>query len=196
MSPGHRMLLKWARVLHVYLTMFAFLLVLFFAITGFVLNHEDWFDFDEPTTTVSTASMPTGLLVDPDKLGVVEHLRKYQQVTGSVDAKDFEVEDDRVGVVFRGPGRLYTVKIGRTSGDAEIVLESRGLLGVLTDLHRGKATGAAWGVIIDGVSVVLLIISATGLILWSSLRGRAQHGLAVMAIGLAVSLGIYFFCVP
>jgi uncharacterized protein len=196
MSHGHRLLLKWARLLHVYLTMFAFLLILFFAITGFVLNHEGWFDFDEPTTSVAAATVPTELLGEPDKLAVVEHLRKHQRVSGSVETKDFEVEDDKVTIVFRGPGRQYTARIGRADGAAEIKLESRGLLGMLTDLHRGKATGLAWGLVIDGVCAVLLLISATGLILWSSLRGRAQHGLAVMMLGMGISIVIYFCCVP
>ena len=34
MIHAHRLLLKWARLLHVYLTLFGFVLLLFFAVTG------------------------------------------------------------------------------------------------------------------------------------------------------------------
>ena len=53
-----------------------------------------------------------------------------------------------------------------------------------------------WSFVIDGVSVLFLIVSITGLILWSSLRGRAQHGLAVLTAGLGFALVVYFLWVP
>jgi hypothetical protein len=34
------------------------------------------------------------------------------------------------------------------------------------------------------------------LILWSSLRGRAQHGFAVLMLGLALGIVVYFVWVP
>ena len=76
MSPQHRWLLKWARTVHLYAALFALTLVLFFALTGFMLNHEDWFSPRDPFTRTWTGSVPTGLLQEPDKLGVVEILRK------------------------------------------------------------------------------------------------------------------------
>ena len=59
MSHGHRILLKCARLVHVYLTMFGCLLILFFAVTGFMLNHEDWFlsDSEEETSTSGRRAM-------------------------------------------------------------------------------------------------------------------------------------------
>jgi len=53
-----------------------------------------------------------------------------------------------------------------------------------------------WGVVIDSVCVLLLTVSAAGLILWSSLRHRARHGLAVMGLGLLVGVGVYVLFVP
>ena len=43
MSPVYREVIRWARNVHLYLTLIALALVLFFSITGFMLNHEDWF---------------------------------------------------------------------------------------------------------------------------------------------------------
>ena len=39
---------KWTRTLHIHVSMFAMMIVLFFALTGFTLNHPDWFSSDEP----------------------------------------------------------------------------------------------------------------------------------------------------
>lgn len=48
----------------------------------------------------------------------------------------------------------------------------------------------------DGVAGLFVIVSITGLILWSSLKGRAQHGLAVLLVGVAICAAIYFVWVP
>jgi hypothetical protein len=196
MSRGHRLLLKCARLVHVYLTMFGFLLVLFFALTGFMLNHDEWFGSDEPYKRTTTGSVPTRLLKPPDKLAIVELLRKDFGVRGALDDFDDKDEGAPVRVVFKAPGRQDEATIQRSDGQTTVVHESRGLIALMTDLHRGKSTGLAWGLVIDGVCVLLLIISSTGLILWSSLRGRAHYGLVVMGLGLVVGVGVYYLFVP
>ena len=40
--PINRTILAWTRTIHIYLTMAALALMLFFAVTGFTVNHEDW----------------------------------------------------------------------------------------------------------------------------------------------------------
>ena len=41
-----------------------------------------------------------------------------------------------------------------------------------------------------------VIVSFTGIILWSSLKGRAQHGLAILILGTVLSIAVYFIWVP
>lgn len=279
MTHTHRVLLKWARTLHVYLTMFGFILLFFFAVTGFMLNHENWF---LPTQT-TTGKIPIELLGDPeDRDGIVEKLRSefgvqgdletfastaeprafrmtFKSDDGPLDAviqrdtgetvvthrtdsqsreritivegkmpldllapddpskelpivemlrKDFgahgevngrpryEKESESFSVTFKSPGYLATAMIRAGDGHTKVVHQTRGINGVLLDLHRGKDSGLPWSVVIDGVSILFVIVSITGLILWSSLRGRAQHGFAVLMIGLIVSLAVYFVWVP
>src|SRR6267154_2713222 len=38
----------WTRTIHIYLTMAGLGLMLFFAVTGFTVNHEDWFGATTP----------------------------------------------------------------------------------------------------------------------------------------------------
>src|SRR3954469_23847004 len=94
MHPTHRLALKWARTVHVYLTMFGFALLLFFAVSGFMLNHEDWFlapdsEGNRERVTIVEGTMPTDLLVpdDPSKeLPIVERLRKDFAAHGEVSS--------------------------------------------------------------------------------------------------------------
>jgi hypothetical protein len=194
MTRGRRLLLKWTRTLHIYVTMLGLLLVLFFAVTGFMLNHGEWFALHEARTHTAEGVLPTPILEGPDKLAVVERLRDDFGATGALDS--FETDEDTLKVVFKSPGRQTEATIQRADGRTEVTYESWGLLGRLTDLHRGKATGAAWELIIDGACVLLLIISSTGLILWLHLQTRRRLGLAALAVGLALCVMVYFVFVP
>jgi hypothetical protein len=188
MSPVKREVIRWARTVHLYLTLFALALVLFFSVTGFMLNHEDW--FVPPTSFERThkGTMPTEILAGPDKLAVAELLRKDYGAVGLVDS--FETEEDRLRVVFKRPGTEVEAIIQRESAEAEVTVRTRGVNAVLLDLHRGKSTGAAWSVVIDATCVVLVILSATGLVMWSSLRGRGKYGLLVIAGGAVLSVAV------
>jgi hypothetical protein len=276
MTHAHRLLLKWARLLHVYSTMFGFILLLFFAVTGFMLNHEDWFlpgqsttgkmptellaapenrdaileklrdDFDirgelesfdyaEATKsyrivfkedkgiseaiiqgadgvtvvtheagntrawiTIMEGAMPMELLNPDDEsknLPIVEKLRKDYAIRGEADFK-YEKESESYRVVFKAPGYRAEAIIQGKDGQTKVTHQTSGFAGVFLDLHRGKDSGLPWSFVIDGVSILFLVISVTGLILWSSLRGRAQHGFAVLMLGLALGIVVYFVWVP
>jgi uncharacterized protein len=194
MSPAYRRILKLARYVHVYLTLFGLALILLFAVTGFVLNHEAWFGLDTPRVTTTTGNLPTELVTGPDKLGVAEALRKDFGATGAVT--QFEVEEDRLQVMFTGPGKRFEATIDRSTGAVEYTAYRSGTLGVLVDLHKGKQTGRAWGLVIDAVCVLLVCVSATGLVLWSALKNRGKFGVLAIILGAAIAVAVYWIGVP
>jgi hypothetical protein len=198
-SRPYRFVVKWARTFHVYLTLFGLMLLLFFAITGFMLNHDEWFGFEEHEVIEPTSSVPTGWVAkgkEPDKLAIVERLRKDHGARGEAKVDPIDAEDNEIRVNFLAPGRKTEAVIQREDGQMTVTHNVRGVVGVLTDLHRGKSSGPVWSVIIDSVAVLMLIISCTGLILWYSLRGRAHYGLVVIVLGLVVSVSVYYWFVP
>jgi uncharacterized protein len=200
MRAVYKWLMKWTRTLHIYISMFALLALFFFAATGFMLNHEAWFGFKEPQPQTVEGDLPPDLVaasIDKeavDKFHISERLRAATGASGLVDS--FEVEDDTVRVVFRSPGRLMDVTIERETGHFKGEHDSRGLAGRLTDLHKGANAGGPWGLIIDGVSILLLFISLTGLVLWLSLKKRILIGVVAVFLGTATLLAIYFVFVP
>jgi len=277
MTQAHRWLIKWARTLHVYLTLFGFMLMLFFAVTGFMLNHENWFLPTQTTTgkipakllgppedrdgiieilrdqfgvqgdidsfdaveatirvrfksedgvceaviqradgetvvahrtekqsreriTISEGTMPKELLVPDDvskQLPIVEKLRKDFGARGEVVGEPrYEIESESFGVVFKAPGYLATATIRASDGQTKVIHQSRGINGILLDLHRGKDSGIEWSIVVDAVAILFVIVSITGFILWTSLRGRAQHGLAILIVGAIVGVAAYFVWVP
>ncbi|MFO0809939.1 MAG: PepSY-associated TM helix domain-containing protein [Gemmataceae bacterium] len=194
MTPAYRRLLKVSRIVHVYLTLFGLVLILLFAVTGFMLNHEDWFLPTEPHTRTAEQTLPTGVLNPVDKFEVVEALRREFAIAGAVNT--FRADDESVEVEFLRPGGRTVAEVRRETGVAVVTFETRGWAGVLTDLHKGKSAGRAWGLVIDGVCGLLLAISTTGLVLWWSLKARGKWGAAAMILGGALAGAIYYWLVP
>lgn len=194
MSPAHRHLLKVARLTHLYLTLFGLVLILFFSVTGFMLNHEGWFLPDEPATRTAEGTVPEATQPTADRLDVSEGIRRAFGVRGEVKA--YRADDDTVEVEYLRPGERTLAEVRRSDGHATVTVESRGWMAVGTDLHKGKYAGRAWALLIDAVCVLLVVISATGLVLWSSLKSRGKWGAALLLFGGAAGWAVYYWLVP
>jgi hypothetical protein len=183
-----------ARSLHIYLTMFAFLMMLFFAVTGFALNHEEWFaQWGASRREVHGAIAPAAL-VGPDRLRVVEALRSSFGAVGAVST--FDVDTNTVHVEMKGPGREVDAEINRHTGETNMTIELKGIAVRLDDLHRGKDAGRAWSLIIDTSAVLLLLGSLTGIVMWFTLPRRRRLGVISLAAGIAICIAIYIVWVP
>ncbi len=176
-----RMTKLWVRVVHIYLSLYAFVVILFFGATGLMMNHPDWFAQDEPQFSEIEANVPIELCRQPDRLAIVEHFRKSYQLKGEVT--DFQVEDTEFNIVFQHTISGAHVFVDPQTGEARIEKEAREFTGVMATIHTGEHTGTFGKRIID-VSAVLLIISAlSGIILWTSLSIRRRTGLIWLASG-------------
>ncbi len=194
MSPAYRRLLKAARAAHLYLTLAGLALILFFAVTGFMLNHESWFLPDEPVTRTAEATVPEATDPAADRLDVSEGVRRAFGARGEV--KSYRADDETVEVEYLRPGERTLVEVRRGDGHATATVESRGWAAVAVDLHKGKYTGRAWMLLIDVVCVLLLVIAATGLVLWWSLKSRGRWGAALVVLGGAAGYAVYHWLVP
>ena len=183
-----------ARTLHIYLTMLAFLMMLFFAITGFVLNHEDWFTQGAGSHRDVHGTIAAASLAGPDRLAVVEALRSSFGAVGAVST--FDVDTNSIHVEMKGPGRQVDAEINRKTGATDVTIELKGIAVRLDDLHRGKDSGKVWSLIIDASALLLLIGSLTGIIMWFTLPRRRKLGLISLTAGIAICAVIYFVWVP
>jgi hypothetical protein len=215
MSRFHRWLLKTARTFHVYVTLFGLALILFFAITGFMLNHIEWFLPDKPYIHPVERPLPTAKLVGGKlpavgdasaeaEYAIVESLRKEFGIVGEKTAFDNK-DEDVIRVGFRRAGESADVEINRENLNAKVEHTYQGWAAVATDLHRGnrgngkdepKFTGRVWSLLIDGTCILLLIIAATGLVLWWSLKSRGKWGAILVLLGGSTAFAVYYWFVP
>jgi hypothetical protein len=179
--------LHLTRALHTYVTMFALVILSFFALTGLLMNHEDALGLAEPRTSTTAATIPTSLLAD--HLRLVEHLRSTLNARGSLQSLDDSA--DALRLQFASPGRKSDFVINRADGHADITTETRGLIGLASDLHTGKAATLPWKLLIDAGALLLLFASLSGIILWLSMPKRRRYGLVALALSLALCAATY-----
>jgi hypothetical protein len=184
------MLMRW---LHIYLSMLSFAIIFFFAVTGLTLNHADKFG-SQLNTTHEKGRLDSNWVSAKDtaqieKLRIVEFLRDTYRIHAALS--DFRIDDDQIGVSFKGPGYEADAFIVRPTGKLELTETSAGFVGLINDLHKGRDTGHGWSVFIDVSAILLTMVSLTGMILILFLKKRRAAGLTVAVFGLAVAWLIY-----
>lgn len=182
----------WLRSLHIYSSMGTLLLVLFFSLSGILLNHPEWVPAgvernSEVDGQVSTAWLTTK---NTDWLHIVEEVRAKHELKGR--AAEFQNDGEEATFVYRAPGLESNVVISVDSGKYTVNTNAQGLLAVIGDLHRGHNTGGGWKWIIDLSAVFLVFISATGFgILIYLKKHRRQALLTLLAGSLVTALAIW-----
>jgi hypothetical protein len=189
---------SFSRWLHNYLSMFCFLVVLFFAVTGITLNHAEWFDGKQEEKKI-TGSIPAAWVNSPDtnqvkKLEIVELLRKNYHIQGYVS--DFLIEEDQCSLSFKGPGYSADAFIKRQNGTFQLTELRLGLIAILNDLHKGRDSGKGWSWLIDVSAAFLTLVSLSGLVMLFFLKKKRLTGLLLAIIGGAICCFVYSVCVP
>ncbi|HET6254732.1 MAG TPA: PepSY-associated TM helix domain-containing protein [Puia sp.] len=184
------MLVRW---LHIYLSMLSFAVVFFFAVTGLTLNHAEKFN-DQVRSVQEKGQLDSEWVKAKDttridKMRIVEYLRETHHIHSALS--DFRIEDDQIGISFKGPGYEADAFVSRPTGKYDLTETSAGFVGLINDLHKGRDTGHPWSVFIDISAILLTMVSLTGMILILFLKRRRTAGLIVAAFGLVIVWLIY-----
>ena len=176
--------LNWTRILHVYTSMLALLVVLFFGATGVTLNHPEWTFGFEPTSASYAGTFPSSWLAadgSVEFLNVSEYLRDTYGVDGEV--ADFGTDLGDGYISYREPGYTADVFFDLETGDYRLTVEQQGWIGVLNELHKGRDTGGSWSWLIDVSGLFLVVIATTGLGLQLFLAKRRRAALLLALAG-------------
>lgn len=190
-SAWRRWLNKWARTVHVYTSMIALLAVLFFAFSGLTLNHPTWTLGDGTDTRKVEGTLPIPTTRDDgsvDFLSISEYVRSEYGVNGTVESFD-EVNGEGT-IAYKNAGYSADLFFAVDSGRFTLDIEQQGWVGVMNDLHKGRHTRSTWNLVIDIVAIVLIVISATGLVMQFFLRKRRRSALISAAIGVVVLVAL------
>ncbi|HTI66888.1 MAG TPA: PepSY-associated TM helix domain-containing protein [Caulobacteraceae bacterium] len=186
---------RLCRMLHAYLSAFAFLALLFFAFTGLTLNHPDWLVGGRPVEQVRNAHLPKAeldaALEAPDAgRALAAAVGRQTPVLGRYQSG--EILGGEALLRMEGPAGVTDITVQTATGAAEVDTKAAGAVAMLNDLHKGKAAGKAWSWVIDVSAVVLIVMSLLGYILFFSLRFRLVPSLVLTGVSLALLVGMYW----
>ncbi|HSL86634.1 MAG TPA: PepSY-associated TM helix domain-containing protein [Bacteroidales bacterium] len=175
-------LIRWV---HIYLSMFGFTALFFFAVTGITLNHPGWMlgkqKAERVTGTIDPAWADGGDITAEARDLIVEKIRNAHNIRARLT--DFRIDDFECSVSFSGPGYNADAFIERSTGQYDLTVTSAGFIAVLNDLHKGSDTGTQWATVIDISAIIMILVSLTGFVMIFCLSKRKLPGLIVAAIG-------------
>ena len=186
-------------MLHGYLSAAAFLLLMFFAASGLLLNHPNWFGADRQDSEPLIVELDIGALEaaqasDPPEEAFESLLRETTGIRGQL--KDASISESDAMLRFAGVKGGTDVFIDFETAEAEVEISKANLTSIIHDLHRGKDAGAVWKLMIDITAILILVMSVVGLILFFSLRFRLGNAMRIMGATLIVFVGLFVFFVP
>lgn len=179
---------RHARFVHGWLSALAFLALFFFSLTGLLLNHADWFETDQPEKQVNLSLSPEMLAKlqaqeNPTE-ALLSYVRQKEQVIGKYQSS--EVMDGEVMIHLESPAGVTDIWAMLDSGEIEVTSKAASVSSLIKDLHRGKNSGQAWSLFIDISSIVILLLSLAGLILFLTIKARLRTHL--LLVGLSIIL--------
>lgn len=183
---------RLCRMLHAYLSAFAFLALMFFSVTGLTLNHPDWVRKD-PVERVLNVTLPKADLdvalkaKDPPR-ALAEAVGRRAKLIGGYQSG--EILDGEALLRLEGPSGATDITLSLATGKADIGTRRAGFGAMLNDLHKGKTAGPVWSLVIDIAAVLFLLLSVIGYVLFFSLRFRLKPSLILTAVSLVALVGV------
>jgi len=191
---------RQSRDWHGYLSAFAFLALIFFSITGLLLNHPEWTPtHGEPvskdlTVQLTPAEMGAAAAAADPARALARAVGGKTNLLGVYQSG--EVIDGESLVRLEGVKGSSDIVVDMATGEAQVTVQRARLIDTINELHRGKNSGAAWKAVIDASAIVVLALSVIGYVLFFSLRFRLRTSLTLTAVSLLGLLGTVVFLTP
>ena len=188
---------RYARHVHAWLSAFAFLSLIFFAGTGLFLNNSEWFA-SEPKEVSLQVTVPTQVLeqaktVENPAPLLLEAIRKASPQTLSGAFKSSDLVDGELDMRLVGAKGHTDITVALDTGHAEMTVKPESVLDTLKNLHKGKNVGTVWKLVIDISSILILILSFAGYLLFFSLRKRKAISLWLTGLCFVTLVSVFIW---
>lgn len=197
--------IRWLRRMHGWIGLWGAALGLLFGSSGILLNHRAVLKIDAARSVESTVQVPLPQPAPQSAQAMVEWLRDYLDL----DQPNLKSREEKAHPVAWGDKGLVqpahwqmslttprmNVQADWWVGNGFITLRrsDNNFFAVLGNLHKGVGLGTAWVLLVDTLAGSIILLSLTGVVLWTQLNRRrllgAAIGIASLVLTLALSLG-------
>ena len=187
--------LRLLRTWHGYLSAFAFLILIFFAATGILLNHPTWSQAKPPILSQAyitlTPDQITRLKTNPDYGPELQRIAAgHLKLEGQMINAQRDGEEVLIRLQGIRGGSLVTADL--TNGKTRIDVDRQYFLAIIDELHRTERAGPVWQAFVDFTGVLLIAVAVLGYGLFLMLRFRLKTALTLSALSLILMVGMVF----
>jgi len=196
--------IRWLRKMHGWVGLWGATLGLLFGSSGILLNHRAVMKIDAARSQESTVQLPLPQPAPQSAQDMVEWLRDYL----NLDHPNLRSREEKAHPVAWGDKSLtqpahwqmslttarMNVQADWWVGNDFVTLKrsDNNFFAVLTNLHKGVGLGVAWVLLVDTLAGSIILLSLTGVILWTQLNRRRLLGAAIGVGGLVATLALSF----
>lgn len=190
--------LKWLRRTHAWLGLWGAALGILFGVTGILLNHRGKLQINAAHTeqTVHELTLPDSKPENIEEFAVWlktelninkewSRIRSQKPREISWDGKSV-TQPERWSVSFSNPKGGYSADYWVGNTFTTVRHFNRNIFAFLNRLHMASGLGVGWILLADSIAGSLIILSLSGILLWTRLHGPRL---------LAASLGIGSICI-
>ena len=195
--------LTWLRLTHLYVGLWGAVLGLLFGATGILMNHRSIMKIpiEQSVQTSVEIALPDPVFTTPEQMSAwlqseLKFTPTQTPVVKSQHAKkvlwaDRELlQPERWNVSLQSPGRGVNAEY--FPGNRFVKLEQKDVtpIGTLMRLHMASGVSTFWVLLSDTIAGSLIVLSITGLLLWSQLH--TVRTVAVLSSSGALLAAIWF----
>ncbi|PXW14968.1 PepSY-associated TM helix domain-containing protein [Paraburkholderia caballeronis] len=199
--------IKWLRKVHGWVGLWGAALGLLFGVTGFVMNHRGEplrISTGAPQVTTVQLKVPDPApdtprdlakwlrsqkeLRLPEKMGRVQKEPERPVAWGDRET----TQPEHWQLTFAAPNESVSAEYWVGNDYVTLKRNNNSFMATLTNLHKGVGMSIGWVLLVDTLAGALILLSLTGVLLWTELNKRKTVG-AVLVIGsivAAVCLGL------
>jgi hypothetical protein len=192
--------LRWLRRVHGWLGLWGAVLGLLFGVTGFLLNHRAVMKI--PALKMEQSQFEIAMPANAPKNA--QEFAHLMQREFELKQPAYKVHDEPSRPVAWGDKKLaqpaqwkaefhlphYSLSAEYWVGNQFISVKRQDVnaWGFLMRMHKGTGMNAGWILLVDSLAGAMLVLSITGVLLWTKMRGSrlALAGLVGTSLGLTV----------
>ncbi len=193
--------IKWLRKVHGWVGLWGAVLGMLFGATGFLLNHRAGplrVSTGEPQVEQLQLPLPQQGFQSPGdmarwlkdelhidgKPGRVRREPAHPVAWGDRSA----VQPEFWQVAIAGPGQGVQAEYWVGNGYVSVKRTQNSLLATMNNLHKGVGLSVGWVLLIDTIAGSLILLSLTGVLLWTELNRRRTVGVVLVGASIAAAM--------
>ncbi len=195
--------IKWLRKVHGWVGLWGAVLGLLFGVTGFLLNHRAGpmkISSGAPQVKEMQVALPGERPPSP------EALAHWLQRELAFDGKPGKIRREKAHPVawgdrsvvqpeswqfaLMGPRQSLAVEYWVGNNTVSVRRTQSAFFATLNNLHRGVGMGIGWVLLMDTIAGSLILLSLTGVLLWTELNKRRTIGVVLVAGSVAAAFAV------